>query len=86
MNYFIYAIRSSKDGRIYVGMTTNVEKRLSQHNAGKTRSTKPFLPWQLFYYEEVPTRESARSREKYLKGGSGKEYLKSKVPFEKGVS
>ena len=75
--FFVYAIKSEVDGRIYVGMTENLDRRLAEHNAGKTRSTKGYVPWNLHYVEQLPDRPSARLREKYLKGGSGKEFLKS---------
>ena len=75
--YSVYAIKSLKDNRIYVGLSKNVEARLVQHNAGKTKSTKGYRPWQLIYMEEVGSRIEARQHEKYLKSGIGKEYLKS---------
>lgn len=75
--YKIYAIKSEIDGRIYVGMAIDVERRVSEHNSGKTRSTKGYKPWKLIYVEVVGERIEARKREKYLKSGSGKEYLKS---------
>ena len=75
--YFVYAIKSLLYGRIYVGMTTNVSKRLVEHNSGKTKSTKGYKPWQLIYSESLPSRLDARQREKYLKSGAGKEFLKS---------
>ena len=78
--YFVYAIQSYKDCRIYVGMCVDVEVRLKEHNSGKTRSTKGFIPWRLIYKEEVGERIEARKRELYLKSGIGKEFLKSLVP------
>ena len=74
--YIVYAIRSDVDGRIYVGMTENLERRLQEHNHGRTRSTKGFIPWKVIFTEEHETRPIARVREKYWKGGSGKEQLK----------
>jgi putative endonuclease len=78
--FFVYAIRSEMDGRIYVGMCSNMETRLKEHNTGKTKSTKGFRPWILIYKEEINTRVDARNKEKYLKSGVGKEFLKSLVP------
>ncbi len=78
--YLVYAIRSEKDGRIYVGMCGDVEIRLKEHNAGKTKSTKGYIPWKIVYKEEVVNRIEARKREIYLKSGVGKEFLKSLVP------
>jgi len=75
--YWVYAIKSQIDNRIYVGMTSNVEKRVAEHNSGKTQSTKAFVPWDLIYKESVESRSQARYREKYLKSGIGKEFLKS---------
>ncbi len=76
MEYFVYAIRSLKDGRIYVGMSENVAKRLNQHNMGSTKSTKGYRPWELVYSEKCVDRAKARDREKFFKSGSGKEALK----------
>jgi putative endonuclease len=78
MGYTIYALKSSFDKRIYVGFTENLERRIKEHNQGKTKSTKGFRPWVLIYQETVETRIEARKREKYLKGGSGKEFLKNR--------
>jgi putative endonuclease len=80
MVYYVYAIKSKKDGRIYVGMCADIEVRLKEHNAGKTKSTKGFLPWVIIYKEELKSRLEARKREIYLKSGIGKEFLKSLVP------
>ena len=77
MIHYVYAIESLMDGRIYVGMTTDLDRRLKEHNGGKTRSTKAYRPWKVLFTEECESRISARSREKFLKGCSGKEFLKS---------
>ncbi|MFC2080247.1 GIY-YIG nuclease family protein [Bacteroidota bacterium] len=75
-DYVVYALESEQDGRIYVGMTTNMEKRLLEHNSGITKSTKGFRPWKLIFTEEAKSRVQAREREKYWKSGCGKEQLK----------
>ncbi|NER14247.1 GIY-YIG nuclease family protein [Leptobacterium flavescens] len=74
----VYVLRSLKDNRFYVGMSVNVEKRLSEHNAGRTKSTKGYGPWELLHEEKYPDRITARKREKYLKSGYGKQWLKEK--------
>ncbi len=74
--YFVYAIRSKKDSRIYVGMTADVEKRLNEHNNGHTKSTKGYTPWELIFVKETMGRVEARNIEKYYKSGVGKEFLK----------
>ena len=60
--YYTYFIQSDSFGRHYKDMG----KRLKEHNSGQTRSTKPFAPWRLVYYEEFDTFAEARDREKYL--------------------
>jgi putative endonuclease len=75
--FTVYSLKSEKDGRIYVGFTQNIARRLKEHNSGNTRSTKGWLPWNVIYTEEVDSREKARAREIYLKSGVGKEFLKS---------
>jgi putative endonuclease len=74
--FTVYAIRSEVDGRIYVGFSVDIERRLKEHNSGKTKSTKGFRPWKIFYSENCIDRKSARIREVYLKSGIGKEFLK----------
>jgi len=78
--FFVYAIKSKVDGRIYVGLTADISKRLIEHNSGKTKSTKGYTPWHLIYAESLPSRAEERNREKYLKSGIGKEFLKSLAP------
>ncbi len=77
--YFVYAIKSLVKEWIYVGMTSNLERRLSQHNLGHNKSTKPYSPFKLVYFEKQPDRHSAREREKYLKTASGKRWLKYQI-------
>ncbi|MCA6377011.1 MAG: GIY-YIG nuclease family protein [Cytophagales bacterium] len=74
--YYVYVLRSVDFGRFYVGLSDNVERRLNEHNKGKTSSTRFYAPWELVFVENFETRVQAREREKYLKGGSGKEFIK----------
>ena len=76
----VYAIVSEVNREIYVGMALSAEKRLKEHNSGKNRYTKGLKPWKIFHKESFPDWATARVREKYLKSGVGKEYLKSLVP------
>ena len=75
MNYYVYAIKN-KNGRIYVGLTKNIDQRLEYHNKKRVFSTKGYAPWNLFYKESCQNRIVARHREKYFKSGCGKEFLK----------
>ncbi len=57
----------------------NLEKRLSEHNAGENQSTKPYAPLELETYIAVKNEAKARSLEKYFKTGSGKAVLKKRI-------
>jgi len=74
--FFVYAIKSSNRNYIYVGITNNIERRFNEHQTGLNKTTAPYKPFILFYNENFPTRIEARTREKYLKSGVGKEFLK----------
>jgi putative endonuclease len=78
MHYVYVLVSEIKRLRFYVGMSEDVDKRLLDHNSGKTKSTKGYRPWKLFFTEEYITRLEARKREKYLKSGIGKEKIKKK--------
>ncbi|GGE41544.1 GIY-YIG nuclease family protein [Psychroflexus planctonicus] len=73
--FTVYAIYSLKRNYIYVGLTSNLENRLERHNAGREKTTRPYLPFKIIYTEVHPDRKSARKREKYWKSGIGKEKL-----------
>jgi len=70
-----------KNGHWYIGSTKDIRKRISSHNLGKNRSTSWGRPWKLIYYELGLNREDARAREKYLKSGMGRRYLKNRLKF-----
>ncbi len=74
--YFVYILQSMKDGNLYIGMTSDVEKRLKRHNAGYEKSTKRRAPFKLLYQEVFNTRIEARAREKYFKSGFGREVVR----------
>jgi len=77
--YYTYVIQSQKSKRWYTGSTNDLRKRLNQHNKGKSTWTKDSIPWKLIYYEACLNEEDARSREKYLKSGIEKRYLKNRL-------
>ena len=77
--WYVYALYSEKSDIIYVGMSESIERRLTEHNAGKVKSTKGHLPWILIYHEFVGERNQARIREKHFKGTSGRRKLRKLV-------
>lgn len=77
--FYTYILRSKKDGRWYTGSTNNLRKRFSQHNNGTANFTKGRGPFEIIYYEACVTKEDAQAREKYLKTGMGKRYIKNRL-------
>jgi len=75
--YYAYILKSLKDGKYYYGSTSDLEKRLKYHNAGKVRSTKHRRTWVLHYFEEFPTKSEAIKREMFFKSKSGYFWLKN---------
>jgi putative endonuclease len=74
--FFVYAISSTIRSYIYVGLTDNPDRRIGQHNSGYEKTTRAYAPFSILLIESFPTRIEARVREKYLKSGVGKEFLK----------
>ena len=78
MSYFMYVLKSETTDSSYVGHTSNLDKRLVEHNNGKSLSTRGKRPWRLVYKEEFPTRSKAASRERHFKSVEGRLGLKTK--------
>ena len=77
--YYVYVIQSKKDKQFYTGFTRDLENRIREHNEGRVSSTKERGPFELIYYEACLNEQDALAREKYLKSGMGKRYLKNRL-------
>jgi putative endonuclease len=75
MEYFVYILYSPSHNRTYVGQTNNLVSRLSYHNSGKVKSTKPFRPWVLIHSESFSSRSDAMKKEKWFKSTSGRKKI-----------
>jgi putative endonuclease len=80
--YYIYLLESLKDKTWYTGYTKDLKERVLIHNKGLNYSTKSRRPWKLLYYEACIHKKDARAREKYLKSGMGKRYLKNRLKYQ----
>ena len=78
--WYTYLLQN-KNGQWYTGATHNLQKRILIHNSGLNKSTKFGAPWKVIYCEISLTKEDAFEREKYLKSGMGKRYLKNRLKF-----
>lgn len=76
--FYVYIIKSVKNGFIYVGSSEDVTKRLTLHNNGRVKSTKAYRPWCILEVREFKTRSEAVKEELFLKTGQQKELLRKK--------
>lgn len=65
--FYMYIIKSEKDGNLYTGSTDDLKKRFAEHNNGLCNSTKYRRPFKLVYYEAYASEKDARHREQSLK-------------------
>jgi len=77
--FYLYILRSKRNGKYYIGSTHHLGDRLREHNAGKVRSTKGLLPLEIIYKEEYLTISSARKSESQIKKRKSRKYIESIV-------
>lgn len=73
--YFVYILKSEDKEWFYIGLSSNPLKRLSEHNQGKTKSTRFKRPFEIVFKKSFDSRILARDYEKFLKIRSNKEKL-----------
>jgi len=78
---YTYVMESGKDGQWYTGVTSDLKARLRSHLKGQVRSTHYRRPFRFVYYEACLSEADGRRRERYLKSGRGKRYLKQRLVF-----
>ena len=78
-SYYVYVLKSKLDGKFYTGFTSDIDKRLNEHNSGKVSSTRSRIPLEIVYFEFCLNIDDAIHREKYLKTTYGKRYLKTRL-------
>ena len=74
--FYVYVLLSLCDDRTYIGYTDNIERRLQEHNAGRSKATKHRRPFKLLFTEEFNTSKEAKHREVWWKTGAGRRKLK----------
>jgi len=72
--YYVYALSSKIKLYIYVGLTSNLLRRINQYNSGKEKNTRPFKPFVLIYQKEFDTRPDARKMKNILREDRGKNF------------
>ena len=74
---YVYILQSERDEHRYdTGLTDDLRKRLTNHNAGRIRHTLKWRPWRLKTYVAISDRVRAAGFERYLKSASGRAFVK----------
>lgn len=77
--YYVYVLKSKKDGKLYIGKTIDLDKRVKKHNNGEVLATKGRRPLILVFYEAFKNKTDAGRDELFFKTGYGREVLKEKL-------
>ena len=77
--FYVYLLRSVLDDGFYIGFSTDLKRRLSEHKRGISFATRRRSPWKLICYEAYTEREDAEKRERYLKSGAGRRVLRHQM-------
>lgn len=73
--YYTYILKSRKNGKYYIGYTSDLRKRLKLHNSNKNLATKNLGPWELFYFEEFETEAKSMKRERQIKSWKSRKMI-----------
>ena len=77
--FYVYVLKSIERDLLLQRPLPKFKKRIAQHNSGMTKSIRPYMPFELVYFEEFYAEEEAIVREKYFKTAAGRKFLKSKL-------
>jgi putative endonuclease len=77
--HYVYILQSIKDRTLYKGTTSDLKRRLKEHNSGKGFYTSQHYPYKLIYYEAYMLKIDAEAREKYLKTSMGMRVIRKQL-------
>jgi putative endonuclease len=79
--FYVYILKSEKNGKLYKGLTSDLKRRIAEHNSGQSDFTSKNGPWKLVYYEAFINKSDAVREELFLKSGKGRERVKYLLTF-----
>ncbi len=83
--FTVYVLRSKSTGKLYIGQSNNLERRLLEHQSGIARYTRGRGPWELIFTETHANRGEAMRKEQFLKSGQGRAFLKDLLNGRTGL-
>ena len=82
MDYYVYVLQSIPNKRTYTGFTSDLKRRLKQHNAGEVKSTKAYRPYKILLSENFSDRKQAKEKELYYKNYRGRQKIKTIIELQ----
>jgi putative endonuclease len=79
----VYVLQGAENGKRYVGITNCLSRRIQEHRNKKTKGGQQLRDFSVIHTETLPDYVTARKREKYLKSGAGREWLRSRIPVDR---
>ncbi len=79
MLWYTYTLYSKKLDKFYIGSTNDLKRRIKEHKSGKVHTTIRMKDWKLIYYEVCLSKKDAQNRERQLKTGFGRSYLRKRL-------
>jgi len=77
--YYVYVLKSRKDGRFFIGHTGDLHRRIASHKNGQVAATKDRIPLEMVYYEACTDKRDALKRESYLRGAYGRRFIQHRL-------
>jgi putative endonuclease len=77
--FYVYVLQSESDDGLYIGFSADLRRRLAEHQQGLAFATSYRGPWKLIYYEAYLEEADALGRERYLKSGGGRQFLRKQL-------
>ena len=77
--FYVYILHSGTDAGLYIGYSANLKRRLREHEQGLSFATSFRAPWKLIYYEAYAEQTDAQGREKFLKSGAGRRFIRKQL-------
>ncbi len=75
--YYAYILKSLKNNKYYIGYSSDVNRRLAEHNKGKSKYSSRYKPWAIYYFERFKREEDAMKREKQIKSWKSRKMIEN---------
>ena len=85
MSFTLYILKSQIKNRYYIGHTNNLERRITEHNSGQTKFTKPYRPWKVVYHKIYNNKSDAAKAEILIKSKKSRVFIEKLILGEMSI-